>query len=213
MPRLRFVVALALLLAAAAYGVAPAPAAEAARRTAKCKAAKSRTLIQDSLVRLYEVQREEGTAMYGCRRSNGRRTLLAEASDDEYTTSDAYAHVRLKGGKAAWVETATDVSCKADCPPGYDPSRTSIVVHDVIARKVRSVSAEPLDGALVLSERGGVAWAASGSGAGVVDIHASVRGREDRVLDSGAIDPDSLAVEITIASWIRDGVERFARLL
>jgi len=32
------------------------------------------------------------------------------------------------------------------------------------------------------------------------------------VLDSGNIDPRSLVIETTIIGWMRDGVERFARL-
>ena len=35
---------------------------------------------------------------------------------------------------------------------------------------------------------------------------------DNRLLDSGTIDPASLAIEITIISWTRDGLERFARL-
>lgn len=33
-----------------------------------------------------------------------------------------------------------------------------------------------------------------------------------RTLDSGAIDPKTLAVELTIVSWTKAGEERFARL-
>ncbi len=36
--------------------------------------------------------------------------------------------------------------------------------------------------------------------------------RGTRVLDTGTIAPSSLRAEISIVSWVRDGVERFARL-
>jgi hypothetical protein len=47
---------------------------------------------------------------------------------------------------------------------------------------------------------------------GLVEIHTSVSGTEDEVVDSGIIDPATLAIEITIISWVRDGAERYARL-
>lgn len=70
----------------------------------------------------------------------------------------------------------------------------------------------PLSRALVLSQGGGLAWASRSGETGPVEIRASVREGDNRVLDSGNIDPGSLAVEITIISWKRDGLERFARL-
>ena len=64
----------------------------------------------------------------------------------------------------------------------------------------------------MLSRLGGVAWAVRDAVSGGVEIHASLRTGDDRVIDSGNIDPKSLAIEITIISWMRDGVEQFARL-
>ena len=63
-----------------------------------------------------------------------------------------------------------------------------------------------------MSSRGGVAWASRSGDTGPVEIRASARAGDDRVLDRGNIDPNSLGIEITILSWTRDGIERFARL-
>jgi len=204
--------AFTLLFATAVVGASLIPTAEGARRRAPCKIAKSKTIVQNRSVLVYEVAGDEGSTMYACRKSTGRRAQLAEASDDGLATSASYQHVRLAGGRIAWVSTATDRSCKADCPPGYEATSSRIAVFDVKARRSRAVVAAPLGGALVLSENGGVAWAARGAGPGLTDIHASPGGTEDTTLDSGGIDPASLAIEITIISWRRDGVERFARL-
>ncbi|HEX8102637.1 MAG TPA: hypothetical protein VF533_08505 [Solirubrobacteraceae bacterium] len=199
---------LAVIAVIAVAAVAATPAS-AAKRT--CKAKHSSTIAQNRSVRVYEVAKDDGSTLYGCRKSNGRKYKLDTASDDGFTESDTYDRVRLNGTQVAWVSTLTDQSCKADCPPGFDPTTVRIGVADVKARTSRSVPAEPVGDALVVTTTGAVAWAA-GPGAGVTEIHASIRGAEDQVVDTGAIDAASLGVELTIISWTRDGVERFARL-
>jgi hypothetical protein len=191
--------------------VAPAGADAKPKRT--CKAAGSRTVAQNGFARVYKTRTEEGTRLVGCVRSSGRRRLLAEASDDDYVSSADYANVRLAGRHVAWSWTESDISCKAACPPGYDPTFESIVSYDLRHGSTREVAAtRPVGRALVLSRSGGFAWAGRTDPTGPVEIHASVRGDEDVVLDSGDIDPASLAIEITIISWLHDGGERFARL-
>ncbi len=199
--------ALALLVAAAWV-----PAADAARRGPSCKRPRSSAIAQNRLVRVYEVRDTEGTTLHGCRRSTGRRVLLDTAFDDEYVSSSSYGNVRLAGTFVAWTSTATDVSCKASCPPNYNPTRRAIRVYDMRRRRSRSVDGYPLGAALVLSRLGAVAWASQGAGGRAVDIHASIRRGDDRVIDGGNIDARSLAIEISIISWKRDGVERFYRL-
>lgn len=191
--------------------VAPTGAAAKPKRT--CKVPGSRTLAQNDFARVYETKTEEGTALVGCVRSSGRRRPLGEAYDDGYVESGDYANVRLAGRYVAYSWTATDISCKAACPPDYDPTTEGIVSYDLRRHKARGVTgAIPVGRALVLSRNGGFAWASRTDPTGPVEIHASVRGGEDVVLDSGNIDPTSLAIEITIISWLRDGAERFARL-
>lgn len=198
----------ALLVAA----LVPAASADAAQKAPSCAKAKSKTIAQNRSVRVYQVGAGETKALHACRRSTGKRVRLARAFDDGFAASATFGDVRLSGRFVAWSSTATDTSCKADCPPGYEPTTRAIDVYDVGRRQSRSVDGYPAGGALVLSNYGAVAWAARETDAGPVDIHASVRAGDDRVLDSGNIDPDSLAIEITIISWSRDGEEQFARL-
>ena len=203
-----------LRLAAAAFAVLGlcvcVPSAEAAKRKPTCKRSGSKTVRQNDLVRVYRVGSGEKTLLVGCRRSTGRRVTLDEAFDDGYVSSQEISSVRLNGWHVAWISTATDISCKAACPPGYDATTSSIGVGNVRTRRSSHALGEPLGGALVVSRTGGVAWAASAASSGV-EIRASDRAGV-RVLDSGSIDPRSLAIESTIVSWSRDGSERFARL-
>ncbi|HEV2724204.1 MAG TPA: hypothetical protein VGV10_06190 [Thermoleophilaceae bacterium] len=188
------------------------PAAATAKPRQSCIRAHSKTVAQNGFARVYRVRTGEGTNLYACRRSTGRRVLLHAAFDDDYVSSSSYRNVRLAGVFVAWAHTSTDVSCKAQCPPGYNPTTSAISVYDLRRHRVRTMpGAVPLGRALMLSRLGGVAWASAGS-AGSVEIHGSVRPGDDRVIDSGNIDPSSLTIEVTIIAWRRDGVERFPRL-
>ncbi len=191
-----------------------APLAQAAKRGSSCTRAGSKTVVKNRLVRVYKVKRESETTLYSCRRTTGRRVRLATARDEDVDSygSVLFNSVRLRGNYVAWATSVTDVSCKASCPPGYQATKELIRLYNARSRGRRTVEGYPLSAALVLSERGGVAWASRDGDAGPVEIRASARSGDNRVLDSGSIDPASLAIEITIISWTRDGMERFARL-
>ncbi|HEX5911238.1 MAG TPA: hypothetical protein VFY44_12160 [Thermoleophilaceae bacterium] len=197
-----------LALVAGAALLAGAPPADAAKRKPRPSCAKkgSTTVRATRDARLFTVfTRDAVDHLYGCLRAVGRPVELAEATD-EIDAETAFGDVRLSGRYAAWRETSTDVSCKAACPPGYDGTTESVSVYDLRRRRtVRTVSAGVTGGALVLTRRGGVAWL-SGE-----ELFAADRSGTRR-LDTGAIAPRSLRAEISIVSWVRDGVERFARL-
>jgi hypothetical protein len=113
-------------------------------------------------VRVYELaNRDGGNNLFGCLRSNDRRQLLVHGSDDGYVTSTEYDRVVVAGRVVAWQRTDTDVSCKADCPPGYDPTQTAIFVRDLTLRKTRSFDGEA-DGELRLTRGGAVSWTQGG---------------------------------------------------
>jgi hypothetical protein len=199
--------ALPAALVAVLVAVLPATAEAAARPT--CNREGSKTLAKNGFARVYEL----GSKLYGCRRVTGKRVLLYEAYDDDYVSSASYGQVRLNGRFVAWTWQTYDISCKAACPPGYNPTNSGISVLDLRRRRGRTVTpAEPAGRALVVSRNGALAWLTRDSGGGPVELHVSLRLSEDRVIDSGNIDPGSLRVELTIISWRRDGVERFARL-
>ena len=201
----------------AAIAVVSAPVAPAKQR-ATCQRAHSRTIAQNREVRVYKVKRSSVTTLYACRRFSGRHAQLARAfpllgsdDDQEIYSAASFDRVRLRTLYVAWASTFTDASCKAACPPGYDGTSESIKVYNVRRRRERTVTGFPLGKALVLSKFGGVAWA-SRTSTGQVEIRGSARSGDNRVFDSGDVDPSSLAIEITIISWTRGGQEQFARL-
>lgn len=198
-------VALSLALA-----TAPSGAAAAARPADRCDAAGGRTVSANREARVYAVENEdEHTLLYGCTRPGGRPRLLADAFDDDYVSSSSFAQVRLRGHMVAFALTTYDISCKGNCPSDYQAERDLIEVVDLrrarVVRTVRGVL--PLD--LAVTTRGGVAWTQKADD-GVEVRAADSWGR--RVLDRGAIDARSLTSELTIVSWLHDGVERFSRL-
>lgn len=178
----------------------------------RCAKGRGDTVAVNGAARVYTVDGADGhTLLYGCARPTGRRRLLADAFDDDYVTSATFEQIRLRGHMVAFATATNDISCKANCPPGYQPYRTGIEVHDLRrARLVRVVAdAVPLD--LAVTTRGGVAWTRPTDTADVVEVRAADSwGR--RTLDRGRIAGRSLTAELTIVSWLRDGVERFARL-
>jgi hypothetical protein len=142
-------------------------------------------------------------------RKTRKRSLVARAHEDESHMGNAYGSVTVNGRYVGYLATTYDNSCKADCPPGFNPRSSEIVVYDAKRRTtVRSLAARPTAGPFV-SVNGAVAWA-EGSGGDVKILAEDSTGRH--TLDSGAIDPTSLGIELTIVSWTKAGEERFARL-
>ena len=86
---------------------------------------------QNDIVRVYEVRKGEYTTLYGCRKSTGKHMKLDVLLDDGYVLFGSYSKVRLNRWHVAWFSTFTDISCKAECPPGYDSTKSSIHAADV----------------------------------------------------------------------------------
>ena len=187
---------LLLLLAVLAAAASAAPA-EAART---CAAKGSETETQNRHARLYKI----GPRLYACMHATGRRHVLDTNHDDGYVTSSSWSRPRLAGRHAAWVSTYTDVSCKAACPPNYEATRSSIIVHDL--RRRRMVQAVSGDFEFVLTDRGALAWLVSREGA--TELHAAVAGQPQRVVDSGAI--TGLRAYYSLVLWTREGETRWA---
>ena len=189
---------LAPLLAVLALAAAAAPApAEAAR---SCRAKGSATEAQNRHARLYR----QGAALIACMRASGRRFVLDRNHDDGYVTSGGWSDPRLGGRYAAWVSSYTDVSCKAACPPGYEATRYSIVVHDLRRRRAVQTVSGNFD--FVLTDRGALAWLVGRDGA--TELHTAVPGRGQRVIDSGGI--GSLRAYYSLVLWTREGESRWA---
>jgi hypothetical protein len=196
-------------------GTAPADAAGHGTKPS-CAKKGSKTVARGSGARVFTAPAtsdgERVVRLYGCLSSNGRRQVLSERSDDGYVTSSGFDDVRLAGTYVGWHSFATDVSCKADCPPGYDPRSESVIAYDLRRRRVarRTTLGGYTARSLAVTQRGGLAWLSPGT-PGPQQLNVSDRGGH-RVLDTGSIAAASVRAEISIVSWVRDGVERFARL-
>ena len=185
------------LLAAIAFAAAAAPADAATR---SCRVEGAETEAQNRHARLYR----KGGALYACMRASGRRWVLDRNHDDGYVTSGSWSDPRVAGRFAAWVSSYTDVSCKAACPPGYETTRYSIVVHDLrLRRAVQTVSGQF---EFVLTDRGALAWLVGRDGS--TELHTAVPGRGQRVVDSGPI--GSLRAYYSLILWRRGGESRWA---
>jgi hypothetical protein len=173
-----------------------------------CAAHRSHTLAQSSRARVYEVRGQTaggvvGWRVYGCLRIQGRRLRLGERYDDRYVLSSTVSHFRLAGKFVAVLRSSTDISCKADCPPGYQPTRTWVAATDLASGQVRSADTPGLFGdVLVLATTGTAAWLEGAAGAATLQV---LDQRGERTLDKGDIPPSSVRLAGTQLSWTRDG--------
>ena len=105
----------------------------------------------------------------------------------------------LAGGFAAFRTTYIDSSCKADCPPGYDPVATSIVAVDLRGGRARRIDYEGALAWLGVSDTGGVAYLFDGGELRIADAAG------DRLLDGEASSP---AVAGSRLRWTSGGAAR-----
>jgi hypothetical protein len=211
--------AAAAILIAAMGGAGAAPA-QAARHKAThtCTKKGAHTVARSREARLFTVRGRDAegdpaSTLYGCLLRGGHPKRLAFSGTSDTYTGTRFASVRLAGRYAAWYSLSSDDGCAkySLCPPGYDGTSRAIDIFDLKRRRaLRTVVVSGDLLALALTQTGGVAWiTAAGAGANQV---TAVDAAGQRVLDTGGIAPGSLNAEISIVSWVRDGVERFARL-
>jgi hypothetical protein len=180
-----------------------------------CAAARSRTLAHSASARVYEVRGQTaggvvGWRVYGCVRVRGKRRLLGERYDDNYVLSGTVSHIRLTGNFVAVLRSSTDISCKADCPPDYQPTSTSLAVTDLASGQVRVTGTPGLFGdVLVLATTGTAAWLEGRAGAATLEV---LDQHGERMLDQGDIPPSSVHLAGTQLSWTRDGQVHTATL-
>jgi hypothetical protein len=197
-----------IVLAGLVAFAAPAPA-NAAGKKARCAAKRSHTVAKNRLVRVYSVSRHGNRRLTGCLRATGRKLLVVREYDDGYVESGAFRDVRLAGRFVAVVFDATDISCKAACPPDYEPTLTSVVISDIRKRRDRTTRTDAQAGSLRLSTAGVAAWLAPIEGG--VELRG-YDGAGENVLDSGAIDPASVKLAGLQLTWANAGAARSATL-
>jgi hypothetical protein len=199
----------ALVVAAVAL-LATSPAAEA--KSKPCTRKGSHTIVSTKSVRVYRVKNSDGNFdLYGCLRSDGRRQKLQHGYDDMIETSGTFDRVHVAGHFVAWQFTAVDVSCKAQCPPEYNPTTVTLRVRDLKKRKTLNVHGEVASGGrLVLTSGGAIAWTQQGVGSAVAVNAYDGAGR--RQLDSGHVQAGSLRLTGRVAHWTNAGVPKQAAL-
>src|SRR3954470_13390466 len=146
-----------------------------------CAAKGAKKLAGNSQAVVYT--RGGGSKLYGCLRRTGRSRLLVGPGDG-YVTFNSFGHVTLAGHVVGYAETLTDVSCKADCPPEYEPTRNYVVADDLQKHQTRTVSAFATT--VAVNAQGWLAWLQAAGDQS--ELHFSKAPGADTMLDTGALD-------------------------
>jgi hypothetical protein len=168
MMRFRVLLAAALLLALAPAASAPA----ATSKVKRCTPKGARTIHRTSEARVYTLKGPSERSgdetvqrrLYGCLFSTGRPVLLTESYDDDFVASGEFSQVRVNGRFVAWQFDASDVSCKADCPPDYNPLTQTIHIADLKSRKKKSTTGAAKPDTLSVTRGGTAIWLDSVNG-------------------------------------------------
>ena len=107
-------------------------------------------MAKNRFVRVYSVSRNGNRRLTGCLRKTGRKLVVVREYDDGFVESGVFRDVRLAGRFVAVVFDATDISCKAACPPDYEPTQTSVVISNVRTRRDRTTRTHAQTGSLRL---------------------------------------------------------------
>jgi hypothetical protein len=196
-------VILASLAAAVLLLALSASPAAANHSRGKCTA-RGHTIAKNDSGRVYEREQDaEVTALWGCLWSVNRPVELQRAAGDDYVTFESYDNVILRGRYVAWTFKSEDISCKADCPPGYDSTNEYVNVFDLRKRKGDFQVSDPSPGTLRLNTSGAAAWLTTAA-SGNYDVHAWDRDGH-RTLDTGPI--RRFRLRGPTLSWINGDVQ------
>lgn len=130
-----------VLTAAAVLALVPTGSAQAAS-SKRCAMKGTETVAKNRYARIFTRPArgaDEVERLYGCLYSVNRRVWLDTSSDDGYVTSEEFSDIKLDGRFVTWRHVSTDISCKADCPPGYDGTSESTMRADLRSRKVTTI--------------------------------------------------------------------------
>jgi hypothetical protein len=209
--RLRLLLAAAFVLAFAA--AIPSSSSAATSKKHRCTAKGAETVKKNRYGRVFTTPGRDGeivARLWGCLYKAGRRVPLDTALDDDYVTQESFNAVKLNRNRVAWQHTRVDISCKADCPPGYDPDSAELRVANLRTRRIRTVPGELGEGtALVVTRTGAIAWIQPGT---PVSVRAS-DADGTRVLYAGDdIDGGSLSLSGNTVAWVAGGQTKSAPL-
>lgn len=183
-----------------------ATSADATHTRSKCKQAGA-TIAKNDTARVFK----RFDSVYGCIWSRNRAARIDRAYLDESAyVSHSWDDVRLAGRYVAWTSSTSDVSCKADCPPGYDATALRVNVIDLRTQQKQAVAGVPAGATLRVTARGAVVWLER-IGNGRREVHAWLAG-EERVLDTGPIRSSSYSVRGDTLRWANGDVARVVTL-
>jgi hypothetical protein len=216
---------------AASLGIAillpsPAGASEVPKPPRPCPPPGAAVLAKDASARVYVLRSHPvggsvaERAWFGCLRGERRHRLLAVYYGDVEDKAElSFTMPRPRGVWVAWVEDSA-----VFLPTSDPPCERRLTIHRTNLRTGRRTElalpgyqpgnkAPCSDAAIVtdlaLSPRGKLGWIQNNPTPQIFAFATPA----PLLLDPGpGIEPRSLGVEITIASWTRDGLERFARL-
>jgi hypothetical protein len=160
----RLVLVLAVLAPIAVVSVQPA---SAAKKKPTCSVKGSKTVVKTKSARVFTVKSrraDEVGRLYGCLNSTGRRTQLDTSRDDGFGVTVKFSQVSLSGRYVTWEHVVTDVSCRAACPPDYDPTSEVIGLTDLRRRTTKAIPGNPRAGSLKVDSRGTVSWIDTATG-------------------------------------------------
>jgi hypothetical protein len=197
-----------LALAMALPGALAAAPAGATHSRGKCRAS-GKTIAKNDSGRVYETETADGASvLWGCLWSRNSPVEMEVAAGDDFTTFESYGGVILRGRHVAWVFTSEDISCKADCPPGYDATTEYVNVFDLKRRAGETTRSDPAFDSLRLNSGGATAWLTL-EGSNNYGVNAWDR-KGHLVLDQGPI--RRFRLRGPTLSWINGDVPHSATL-
>ncbi len=178
-----------------------AGSADATHSRGKCKA-RGDTIVKNDTGRVYEREQDADVRqLWGCVWDRNRPFVMDVAEGDGFTTSESYDNVILRGRYVAWTFVHEDVSCKADCPPNYDPTTEYVKTFDLKTRDEDLETSDAAAGSLRLNTRGSLAWLIL-AGNGNHNVYAW-DGNGARSLDTGPI--TKFRLRGATLSWVNGG--------
>jgi hypothetical protein len=129
--------------------------------------------------------------------------VALEDALDADTLVYGYHHVTLARRFVAWSYEHTDISCKAACPEGYDPTFDEVSVRDLRRKRTRHQSIPTAPRAVLVSRRGALVWTLR-DGSHTVAVHLR-NSKGHSVVAHGVSDTTRFAITGGALTWKQDG--------
>jgi hypothetical protein len=201
MKRLLLVLAAGSLLAVPATG-------SAANHRKPCARPHTHTLAHNSVARVFAGPPRKGSDadkwLYGCLRSKDRKVPLDNAFDDGLTQSADFSHVVMRGSFVAWASSSTDNSCKAACPPAYEPTTYGVNVMGLRRHIGRGADLDQPAHRVLVSRHGAAVWS---EGSGAERELFALEENAPRKLDAGDYSVSSIAITGDRVTWTHAGAD------